>query len=170
MHVDWHCLCGDVGSAHVSYPEGERCVSHCQHTAYDCEGKGYRPIPHTDRVPAFSAMLQAARSHFLPRAYTSDLSLDYMALVGTPTDRESREAYTGRFVWVLRESGTEFYRLDGQTHHDLMGSLAAFGYWTGDGRGKDRQQFVFYWDGSALHEIEEAMGTRLIHHAEPVHA
>jgi hypothetical protein len=170
MHIDWHCLCGDVGSAHVSYPEGERCVSHCQQTRYDCEGKGYRPIPHTDRCPAFSAMLQASRSKFLPKAFTSDLSLDYMRLMGTPTDREVREAYTGRFIWVLRESGTEFYCLDGMTHQDLMGSLAGYAYWTGDGRGRDTQQFVYYWDGQRLVEIEEHIGTRLIRHAEPARA
>lgn len=166
-HIDWHCMCGDVASAHVSYPEGERCVSHCQKTAYDCEGKGFRPVPHTDRSPAVSAIFTAARLNFLPKAYTSDLSLDYQTLMGTPTDRDpDREAYTGRFVWLLRQNGTEFYRLDGATHADLMGSLAAFQYWTGEGRGRDQEQYVFYWDGEYLSEIEAHSGVGLIRQAD----
>ena len=150
-HVDWHCLCGDGPQSHVSYGDREECHGHCQKTERDCAGLGYRPIDQTRRTPAISAIFAAARQHFLPRAFTCDLSTDYQTLLD----------YDGRFVWVLRQSGTELYRLDDVTPEALDYSIAAYRYWTGEGRSRAdaEEQRVYVWDGESLqeHSAEEAL-------------
>jgi len=151
IRIDWHCLCGDGLSSHVDRPEGPECHGHCQKTDHDCAGRGYRPIDQTRRTPAISAIFAAARQHFLPRAFTCDLSTDYQTLLD----------YDGRFVWVLRQSGTELYRLDDVTPEALDYSIAAYRYWTGEGRSRGDldEQRVYVWDGESLqeHSAEEAL-------------
>lgn len=104
LHIDWHCLCGDSPASHVSRAAGEECHGHCQSTPKACRGFGYRPIDHTGRTPAISAIFTAAGQLGLPKHYTCDLSLDYQTLVGPDAPQ--------RFLWVVRESGTNIYPLE----------------------------------------------------------
>ena len=165
IRVDWHCLCGDALASHADRPEGPECHGHCQGTPLDCKGLGFRPIDQTRRNPAIAAIFAEARSKFLPRAYTCDLSSDYQTLTGwNPKAQRFEEPYEGRFIWVLRENGTEFYRLDDVNPEYLSYALAAYKYWTGEGRGEEalHAQHVYLWDATGLNEIRPAQGEFLI--------
>jgi hypothetical protein len=169
MRIDWHCICGDAEASHSSRPEGEECHGWCQKTERDCNGKGYRPIPHTDRTPAFSAILTEARRHYMPKAYTCDLSSDYRALVTHAADAPTR------FIWLLRRNGTELYRLNGTDAQSLQVAGAGYDYWTGEGRisepEEDRTR-AYYWNGKRLIEVDYEQGRRILreraaHHQQP---
>jgi len=165
IRIDWHCLCGDALASHADRPEGPECHGHCQRTPLDCKGLGFRPIDQTRRSPAIVAIFAEARSKWLPRAYTCDLSSDYQTLTGWNRETQQfEEPYEGRFIWILRENGTEFYRLDDVTPEDLGHSLGAYKYWTGEGGG-DREQHplhVYLWDATGLNEIRPAQGEFLL--------
>jgi hypothetical protein len=105
LRIDWHCVCGDAASSHVSRAETEECHGHCQRTAQDCAGRGYRPIDHAGRTPAISAIFDMAGRLRIPTHYTCDLSTDYQMLT----------TYTGSFIWVVREMGTHLYPLEPET-------------------------------------------------------
>lgn len=148
LHIDWHCLCGDAAASHVSRPEGEECHGWCQRTERDCKGKGYRPIAHTERTPAISAIFDAAGSRFLPKYWTCDLSSDYRTLIAADAPRQ--------FIWLLRTSGTELYRLgDDDEPLTVQAGLAGLRYWTSEREGH-ADTLVFHWNGSALVEIPAA--------------
>jgi len=102
MQIDWHCVCGDGSGSHRSTPDGEQCWGHCQKTAKDCAGLGYRPIAHTRRPAGFAAILTAAIDRRQPEHYTCDLSTDYQSLLN----------YEGRFIWICRQMGTHLFLLD----------------------------------------------------------
>lgn len=150
MDIDWHCVCGDPGSSHSSRPDGERCVGHCQRTDHDCAGQGFRPIDHAARNPAITAIFAAAMQRELPEAYSMDLSTDYQALL----------SYEGRFVWVLRNNGTEFYRLDDVRPEDLQHALVAYRYWALEEPNPNTH--VYLWSGEGLGKIDPRMGEFVI--------
>jgi hypothetical protein len=143
LHIDWHCRCGDAGASHQTRADREECVGHCQRTERDCQGRGYRPIPHTERTPAIEAIFTAAGSseQRWPRYYTMDLSTDYQALM--------RDDAPQRFLWILRESGTELYPLD------------SMNLWTKDyvrtalrwQEENHPEAHVFHWNGFTLDPV-----------------
>src|SRR5262245_26063074 len=102
MQVDWHCLCGDPLGSHRTTAEGEECWGHCQKTPRDCRGLGYRPIDHSGRTPAITAIFAKAIELGLPHAYSVDLSSDYRMLIG--------QAFS--FLWIIRENGSDIISLE----------------------------------------------------------
>lgn len=137
LHIDWHCLCGDALQSHVSRSDREECHGHCQATDRACRGFGYRPIDHSGRTPAISAIFQAAGEKQWPKHYTSDLSVDYQMLI--------RPDAPQRFVWVLRESGTHLFPL--QTSEQDQGIARGALHWLGDNHPEAQ---VYYWNGYTL--------------------
>jgi hypothetical protein len=133
----------------------------------DCKGQGYRPIDQTRRSPAIKAIFEMARRTFLPKAYTCDLAIDYEALTGWNRQTQRfEEPYEGRFIWILRQNGTEFYRLDDQTPEDLGRSIGAYRYWTGlDNHGGGAAEHVYMWNGELLVEVTPQMGETLLRDA-----
>jgi hypothetical protein len=145
LHIDWHCLCGDALTSHSTKADGERCVGHCQGTPLDCRGFGYRPIDHSGRTPAISAIFEMAGRLQMPKHYTCDLSTDYKAL--TVPDAPDR------FLWVVRESGTHLYPLqqvlafnESWTAGYIMASL------TYHEQNHDGAQ-CFHWNGYTLDPV-----------------
>jgi hypothetical protein len=141
LHIDWHCQCGDTPQSHVSRSDREECHGHCQGTPKKCAGQGYRPIPHSGRTPAITAIFNAAGEVGWPKHYSSDLSVDYKILMGW----EGREPAPERFIWVLREMGTHLYPLqqDEQGQGIARGALR----WL---QSNHPEAHVFYWNGYTL--------------------
>lgn len=142
LHIDWHCVCGDAAASHVSRATGEECHGHCQRTEKDCDGRGYRPIDHQDRTPAIEAIFTAAGSsdkHW-PQHYSCDLSTDYQMLM--------RPDAPERFIWILREMGTQLYPLD-QEAWSTGYTRGALGYF----RDNHPEAHVFHWNGFTLEPI-----------------
>jgi hypothetical protein len=92
-------------------------------------------------------MLEHSNRLMLPEHFTCDLSTDYQSL----------QTYDGRFVWVLRTNGTEFYRTDVDPKA-LQYSLAAYSYWTED----HSPVHAFFWDGDTLAEIPISEGRHIL--------
>lgn len=164
MRIDWHCVCGDSEPAHTSRSDGERCNGWCQKTERDCNGMGYRPIPHVLRPAAFAAILAEAERRYLPKFFTCDLSTDYQSLIGQGGLLLPDGGYHGRFIWLLRESGTEFYRLDDQQPQDYLHSKVGMDYWTDPKQGH-QDTLIFLWDGDELHEITREAGLTMLNMA-----
>lgn len=138
LHIQWHCVCGDVPESHVSRADREECHGHCQKTDHDCAGQGYRPIEHSQRTPAIEAIFTAAGSsdEHWPKHYTSDLSVDYKWLIAPDAPQ--------RFIWILREMGTNLYPLDGGAPD---GYVRAALRWM---QSNHPEAHVFHWNGFSL--------------------
>lgn len=151
LHIDWHCLCGDALASHTTRASGEECHGHCQRTEHDCRGFGYRPINHDARTPAIEAIFIAAGSSpdQWPRHYTMDLSTDYQTLI--------REDAPTRFIWILRESGTELYPLDMDDNWTPGYVRAALG-WQAENH---PEALVFHWNGYTLEPVNYATAKTL---------
>jgi hypothetical protein len=141
LHIDWHCVCGDAASSHVSRADKEECHGHCQRTARDCNGAGYRPIPHMNRTPAISAIFTAAGQVQWPKHYTCDLSTDYQVL--------TRDDAPDRFLWILREMGTNLIHLD-RTDEWTQGYNRSALKWFAENH---PEAHVFHWNGFTLSEV-----------------
>lgn len=142
LHIDFHCVCGDAAASHVTRASGEECHGHCQRTAKDCRGFGYRPINHDARTPAISAIFTAAGSseEHWPQHYSCDLSTDYQMLI--------RPDAPDRFIWILREMGTQLYPLDQEAWG--TGYVKAALGWMADNH---PEAHVFHWNGFSLEPI-----------------
>jgi len=146
MHpeIEWHCVCGDVQSSHVSRPDGEHCYGHCQHTTRNCGMRGFRPIDHADRTPAITSVFAAAEALRMPEHYTCDLSTDYQALIKADPDDE--------FIWLVRTNGTHLWFAS-----DLHEDHKRFIRQSLDYIAREHEEaHYFWWDGAELHEISVA--------------
>jgi len=153
MRIDWHCVCGDGESVHRSHPrDGEICNGHCQRTERECH-TGYRPIDHSYHPPAFKAMLAALEGDehpWWPAAYTCDVSSDYQMLREIQTHWDADIAGDERFVWIVRESGTQFLPLAylPTDEHSFMRQALSYH------KRNHAEARIYFWDGQTIARID----------------
>jgi hypothetical protein len=141
----------------VDVPECTACGCSTYHGRYGCccdrDCKNFTPVVMDGSNPAYDALLAEANRLGRPLVYTSDLFRDWQAT----QQNGGRE----RFVWGLREHGTDLYWLD--LPED--GRLWAWD-WMRASQACNPTTRWYVWTGSRLIEVTGAVALSVLRSPE----